>query len=79
MNSKLIAAIYLASKANAALNSLSDCLAVAALFDNTCSSTTSPIDLETHNGETMSCTGTMSCPGSSEKQQTFTSGSPCEF
>ena len=27
----------------------------------------------------MSCTGTMSCPGSSEKQQTFTSGSPCEF
>ena len=69
MNSKFIATILLAAQARAVQNSLDDCKAVAALFDNTCSSTTSPIDLDTHSGETMSCTGEMKCPGSDMSSQ----------
>ena len=35
---------------------LADCQAVAAMYDNTCDGT-GPIDLDTHEGAEMSCTG----------------------
>ena len=35
---------------------LEDCRAIAALFDNTCDGET-PVDMETHVGAQMSCTG----------------------
>ena len=35
---------------------LEDCRAIAALFDNTCDGE-EPVDMETHAGAQMSCTG----------------------
>ena len=57
------AILALAAQTNAAQNTLADCQATAALFDSTCGSTTTPIDFDSHSGKTMSCKGTMSCPG----------------
>lgn len=52
-----------AAQANALGRTLSDCLAVAALFDNTCSSKTTPIaDMTKDTGAQVSCTGSMFCP-----------------
>ena len=57
--------------------SLGDCQAVAAMFDNTCSST-SAITLSSHSGQTMSCSGEMRCP-EGNSLQTFTATSPCTW
>ena len=56
---------------------LADCQAVAALFDNTCDGT-GPIDLSTHEGAQMSCTGQMMCPDGSGSQL-YTEDNPCTF
>ena len=37
---------------------LQDCIQVASMFDNTCDSTETPIDLTTHAGLEVSCSGT---------------------
>ena len=57
---------------------LDDCKTVAALFDNTCDSLTTAIDLDSHSGEGMSCTGQMRCPGGNGSQ-TYTSSNPCTW
>ena len=51
---------------------LSECEEVAALFDNTCNSTSTPIDLSTHSGESVSCSGTMRCPDQSGESSSCT-------
>ena len=75
------AIIALAAQAYAAQNTLADCKATAALFDNTCGSTSTPIDFDSHNGKTMTCKGTMSCPGTEREdaQTTYTSSNPCQY
>ena len=45
--------------------SLADCQAIASQFDNTCDSLTTPINLDSHAGEEMSCHGQMMCPDGS--------------
>ena len=52
--------------------SLASCWEVASLFDNTCDG------VNDDNGEEMSCTGAMKCPGTS-KEQIYTTESPCKF
>ena len=73
--------IALAYQANAAQNTLEDCLATASLFDNTCDGTSTPFDWEDHAGKTMSCTGIMNCPtiGSVGEQVDYTSSNPCTY
>ena len=78
MSIKISTIVLFAYKARAIDNSLSDCLATAALFDNTCSSTSTPVDIASHAGSEMSCIGTMSCPEGSV-QATYTSGNPCTW
>ena len=56
---------------------LADCQAIAAKFDNTCDGT-APIDLSTHAGEVMTCTGQMMCPDGSGSVL-YTDDSPCTF
>ena len=46
--------------------SIEDCRAIASQFDNTCSSTESPIRFADHIGQSVSCSGTMRCPGGEE-------------
>ena len=64
-------AAFLASPSNAALpdGSLESCKKVANMFDNTCND----------EGETVTCTGTMRCPGSSNGEQTYTASNPCKW
>jgi hypothetical protein len=57
---------------------LADCERIASLFDNTCSSTSEPIDWSSHVGETMSCTGQMMCPGG-DGSEFYTTENPCQF
>ena len=67
------------SEAFAIGRSLADCKKVAALFDNTCDVTANtPITFSSHTGATMSCTGTMRCPGGKSKV-TFSAESPCTW
>jgi hypothetical protein len=63
---------------NAVGSSLSECKMIASLFDNTCSSTTQPIDFKTHVGETISCTGEMHCPGATGSG-VFSATNPCTW
>ena len=74
-----IGLLFFASQANAIGRALSDCLAVAALFDNTCSSLTAPIaNLTTDPGAKVTCTGSMYCPYGNGKQ-TYTTFNPCTW
>ena len=57
---------------------LADCQSVASLFDNTCDSLSTPVDLDSHAGELMSCTGKMMCPEGSGSE-TYTDENPCTF
>ena len=59
--------------------SLTECLNFASNFDNTCSGDlTAPIDLATHSGEVISCTGIIPCPGS-DRRTSYTSANPCTW
>ena len=58
--------------------SMADCEAIAKEFDNTCSNTKDPIDFVNHQGETMSCTGQMRCPGG-DGLVDFKAESPCTW
>ena len=53
--------------------SLASCQQVAAQFDNTCDG------VNVDNGATVTCTGSMECPGSSDGIKTYTSSSPCTY
>ena len=58
---------------------LSDCLTVAALFDNTCTSTTTQISSITNVPSIeMSCSGSMRCPGGTSLL-TYTTSNPCKW
>ena len=57
---------------------LADCQYVASLFDSTCDSLDTPIDISTHEGAQMSCTGQMMCPDGSGSK-TYTEADPCTF
>ena len=57
---------------------LDDCKYVASLFDNTCDSLTTPINLNNHEGAEMNCAGQMMCPGGSGSQ-TYTTENPCTY
>ena len=49
-------------------SSLGDCLSFANKFDNTCSSLQSPVNLASHSGSRMECTGDdIRCPAASGK------------
>lgn len=58
--------------------SLTDCQYIASLFDNTCDSLSTPINLDSHSGSPMSCSGQMMCPGG-DGSQLYTESNPCEF
>jgi len=57
---------------------LSDCMTVAAMFDNTCDITSGAVDLTNHTGSEMSCTGQMMCP-LGDGSVLYTEDSPCTF
>lgn len=56
---------------------LDDCRAIAAMYDNTCDGE-SPVDMETHTGMQMSCTGQMMCPDG-DGSVLYTEENPCTF
>ena len=61
-------------------NTLDDCLAIASMFDNTCSDVSRSVSLEAHAGETMSCSGLQRCPDTSDRsQKEYTEDEPCEY
>ena len=79
MNKFAVALSIFAIEANALGRTLSDCLAVAAMFDNTCGSTSSPLtSITNHTGQEVACTGTMRCPGGSTSS-TYTSDNKCKW
>ena len=57
---------------------LADCQTVASLFDNTCDTSAGAVDLATHAGAEMSCSGQMRCPNGSGSQL-YTESDPCTF
>ena len=57
---------------------LADCNTVASLFDNTCDISQGAVDLSTHAGAEMSCSGQVMCPNG-DGSQTYTTESPCTF
>jgi len=73
-----ISLLILSTKVAAIGRTLQDCLSVAAMFDNTCSSTSTPITFAEHAGSSMSCVGEMYCPGSTGKYN-FNASNPCKF
>ena len=70
--------LSIASFCMTAFGSLADCEAYASMFDNTCTSTSTPVDMATHVGKEVSCTGEMRCPGSSSLTL-YTDGNPCTW
>ena len=42
------------------------------MFDNTCGSTSTPIDFSTHSGEVVTCSGTQRCPDQSGESSSCT-------
>ena len=75
-----VAISIIATEAYGLGRTMADCLAVAAKFDNTCDviANTPLTTFSSHAGSTMSCTGTMRCPGGSTKA-TYSTGSPCTW
>ena len=68
-----------AAYANAIGRTLADCQTVAAMFDNTCGSTSTPLtSITNHAGAEVACKGYMKCPGGSGFG-TYASGSECKF
>lgn len=57
---------------------IADCQAIAAMYDNTCDSLDTPVDMQTHAGAQMSCTGQMRCPDG-EGSEYFTEENPCIY
>jgi len=57
---------------------LADCQYVASLFDSTCNSLDTPVDLNSHVGAEMQCSGQMMCPGG-DGSQLYTTDDPCIF
>ena len=55
-----------------------DCQAIAAMYDNTCDSLEIPVDMETHAGAQMSCTGQMMCPDG-DGSVLYTEENPCIY
>ena len=72
------ALLLIANQAYAYSQSLADCLAAAALFDNTCTNNTPVTDWT--KGASVSCTGAMRCPGAANGfTLTYSASSPCTF
>lgn len=68
-----------ATYADAIGRTLADCQTVAAMFDNTCGSTSTALtSITSHAGAEMACTGTMRCPGGTTSA-TFAVGSECKW
>lgn len=74
----LVITSHITDKAYAISRTLADCHDIANLFANTCTNTSQPINLSTHIGATVSCTGLMRCPGGTSEFD-FTASSPCRW